>query len=170
MARGKTLRRLPDGEAHSVRVDKTEEGYRVVSEAPRLEAAVSRAASGIWSVLTEDGVSHEALVERDDGELRVIVDHRVFRFASGDAAVRAAAVGASSGRAEVKAPMPGKIVKLLVSEGEPVTAGQGVMLFEAMKMQNEIKSPREGVLAELAVAEGQAVEARTRLFVVEPAG
>ena len=62
--------------------------------------------------------------------------------------------------------MPGKVVKLLVAEGDAVTAGQGVLLFEAMKMQNEIRSPQDGTMGELNVSEGQAVEARDRLFVV----
>jgi biotin carboxyl carrier protein len=64
--------------------------------------------------------------------------------------------------------MPGKVVKLLVAVGGAVTAGQGVLLFEAMKMQNEIKSPQEGTLSELLVTEGQAVEARDLLFAVKP--
>jgi biotin carboxyl carrier protein len=64
--------------------------------------------------------------------------------------------------------MPGKVVKILVAEGEAIEAGQGVLLFEAMKMQNEIRSPGDGVLRRLHVEEGQAVEARTPLFLVGP--
>jgi biotin carboxyl carrier protein len=62
--------------------------------------------------------------------------------------------------------MPGKVVKLLVGSGDTVSSGQGVLLFEAMKMQNEIKSPQDGVVGEMAVDEGQTVEARDRLFVI----
>jgi biotin carboxyl carrier protein len=65
--------------------------------------------------------------------------------------------------------MPGKVVKLLVSPGESLLAGQPVLLFEAMKMQNELRAPQPGTLLELDVAEGQAVEARERLYVVGPA-
>ena len=72
-----------------------------------------------------------------------------------------------SARAEVKAPMPGKVVKILVASGDTVSSGQGVLLFEAMKMQNEIKSPQDGVVSEISVEEGQAVEARDRLFVIQ---
>jgi biotin carboxyl carrier protein len=62
--------------------------------------------------------------------------------------------------------MPGKVVKLLVGVGDAVVSGQGVLLFEAMKMQNEIKSPQDGVVGEMPVEVGQVVEARDRLFVV----
>jgi biotin carboxyl carrier protein len=64
--------------------------------------------------------------------------------------------------------MPGKIAKLLVSVGDSVTAGQGLVLFEAMKMQNELRSPQDGVVAEVDVRPGQAVEARERLLRIAP--
>jgi biotin carboxyl carrier protein len=64
--------------------------------------------------------------------------------------------------------MPGKVVELLVSPGASVTAGQPVLLFEAMKMQNELRSPEDGVVAEIAVEAGQAIEARERLYVLVP--
>jgi biotin carboxyl carrier protein len=167
MGRKKKLRRLPEGSIHPVRVETLDEGWRVASDEPRIDATVHRASSGVWSVLGADGSSHEALVEREDGEMRVIVGHRVFRFAPVDDAARASSASVSSGRTEVKAPMPGKVVKLLAAEGDRVTAGQGILLFEAMKMQNEIRAPRDGVLAQLSAAEGKIVEARARLFVVE---
>ena len=71
------------------------------------------------------------------------------------------------GVAEVKAPMPGKVVKLLVSAGDDVEAGQGILLFEAMKMQNEIRSPIAGAVVDFAVQEGQAVESRETLFSIK---
>ncbi len=75
---------------------------------------------------------------------------------------------AGSGRAaapdpvSLRAPMPGRVVKLLVQAGEPVKAGQGILVVEAMKMENEVKLPRDGVVKQLRVAEGAAVEARRR--------
>ncbi len=59
---------------------------------------------------------------------------------------------------DVKAPMPGLVVKLLVGTGESVKKGQGLLILEAMKMQNEIKSPIDGVVREIHVSEKQAVE------------
>ena len=65
------------------------------------------------------------------------------------------------------APMPGKVVRFLVGENAPVEAGQGVVVVEAMKMQNEIKSPKKGIVVKLAVAEGAAVNAGDVLAIVE---
>jgi pyruvate carboxylase subunit B len=55
--------------------------------------------------------------------------------------------------------MPGRVVRLLVAEGEEVRAGQGLLVLEAMKMQNEIRAPRAGVVRTLGVREGASVEA-----------
>jgi len=59
----------------------------------------------------------------------------------------------------VAAPMPGKVVRLLVQAGDRVEAGQGILVIEAMKMQNEIRSPKSGVVERLHAREGQAVNA-----------
>jgi biotin carboxyl carrier protein len=53
--------------------------------------------------------------------------------------------GLGEGRQTVNAPMPGKVVRLLVSEGDEVEAGAGLVVVEAMKMQNELKAPKAGV-------------------------
>lgn len=63
-----------------------------------------------------------------------------------------------SASGDVRAPMPGLVVKISVSVGESVKKGQGLLILEAMKMQNEIKSPADGVVKEILVAEKQAVE------------
>jgi acetyl/propionyl-CoA carboxylase alpha subunit len=65
---------------------------------------------------------------------------------------------ASDGVAAVRAPMPGKIVRILRQQGEEVEAHQGIVVMEAMKMQNEIRSPKRGKVAQLNVAEGDAVK------------
>ncbi len=58
----------------------------------------------------------------------------------------------------VTAPMPGKILRILVNEGEKVKAGQGLLVLEAMKMENEIPSPRDGVVKRILVKEGETVD------------
>jgi biotin carboxyl carrier protein len=63
--------------------------------------------------------------------------------------------------------MPGKVVRFLVEENARVEAGQGVVVVEAMKMQNEIKSPKAGIVVKLAVAAGAAVNAGDVLAIVE---
>ena len=65
----------------------------------------------------------------------------------------------AEGRQQIVAPMPGKVVRLLVKAGDAVEAGQGLLVVEAMKMQNEIRSPKSGTVERVVVAEGQAVNA-----------
>ncbi|MDP3940667.1 MAG: biotin/lipoyl-containing protein [Deltaproteobacteria bacterium] len=72
-----------------------------------------------------------------------------------------------AGAADIKAQMPGKVLKVLVEPGQAVEVGQGVIVLEAMKMENEIKSPTTGTVKEVAVETGQAVESGQRLVLVE---
>lgn len=72
-----------------------------------------------------------------------------------------------SGPRKLTAPMPGKVVRVLVSAGAEVEAGAGVLVVEAMKMQNEIKSPKKGVIQKILASEGTAVNAGDVLAIVE---
>ena len=82
--------------------------------------------------------------------------------------LRGRRAGASSaGRQEVAAPMPGKVVRVLVAPGDAVEAGQGLVVVEAMKMQNEMKSPKAGRVTEVRTRSGAAVIAGEALVVVE---
>ena len=78
-----------------------------------------------------------------------------------------AEAGSSKGPASVRAQMPGKIVTLLVEVGAQVEAGQGLIVVEAMKMQNEVKSPKTGVVLKILVGPGATVAAGETLLVVE---
>jgi biotin carboxyl carrier protein len=80
---------------------------------------------------------------------------------------RRAVAGAEAGPQKIKAAMPGKIVRVLVSEKEEVKAGQGVIVMEAMKMQNEMKSPKDGRVQKILAAEGSAVNAGDTLAIIE---
>jgi biotin carboxyl carrier protein len=71
------------------------------------------------------------------------------------------------GPKKLTAPMPGKIVRVLVGPGDEVAAGSGVLVVEAMKMQNEIKSPKKGTIQKILVREGAAVNAGDVLAIVE---
>jgi biotin carboxyl carrier protein len=83
------------------------------------------------------------------------------------AALKKAAQHGQAGVVELKAPMPGKIVKVLVAEGAEVSANQGILVMEAMKMQNEIKAPKKGIVKKIAVREGLAVNSGDLLAAVE---
>lgn len=100
----------------------------------------------------------------------VIVDGQWMPFAAADPrslqARRGAGAGADGPRA-VKAPMPGRVVRVLVAVGDEVAAQQGLVVIEAMKMQNELKSPKAGRVARLAVEVGAAVQSGDVLVVVE---
>lgn len=74
--------------------------------------------------------------------------------------------GDDHGPRKIVASMPGKVVRLLVGEGDEVEAGAGVAVVEAMKMQNEIKSPKEGTVQKILVSEGAAVNAGDVLAIV----
>jgi len=83
------------------------------------------------------------------------------------AALQKAGQHGHAGTVELRAPMPGKVVRVLVSEGATVDMNQGLLVIEAMKMQNEIKSPKNGVVRKLGVKETAAVNAGDLLAVVE---
>jgi biotin carboxyl carrier protein len=75
--------------------------------------------------------------------------------------------GHKGGPLAIRAPMAGKVVKVLAPAGTQVTAGQGLIVVEAMKMENELKSPRAGTVKEVTVREGQAVDAGEPLATLE---
>ena len=160
----------PDGQSFSLTAEKVEDGYKVVSTTQELDADVTASDNGLWSVVLASGYSHEGLVENQQDQILVIVEDERFLFHLQDGSRTGSPKRKSSTDGEVAAPMPGKVVKIQIAPGDQVEAGQPVLLFEAMKMQNEIRSPQDGVLSKVFVTEGQAVDTREKLFVVSPRG
>ena len=120
-----------------------------------------------FSSLLVAGESHEVGIEkRPEG----FVVHFPGDAVSVDLAEAARGVSApvhrAHGPARLTAPMPGRVVRVLEATGAEVVAGQGLVVIEAMKMENELKSPRAGRVLEVAVREGQAVEAGALLALV----
>jgi len=144
--------------------------FRVRLSGEPVDIDIGNHSGGGLSLLL-DGRSYEAEVSVQDRQIAVELEGErfVFNLDEGDVSGKGTGVAAKKGLVEVAAPMPGKVVKFLVSPGEAVEAGQGVLLFEAMKMQNEIRSPLAGSVVEIVVTEGRAVEARERLFTVQGA-
>lgn len=135
----------------------------------RITADVVEIAPNVFSVLLS-GRSHEVYVTPSSGGqlqlhtgglefLAEVIDPRSWRG-------RRHGSAEAEGRQQILAPMPGKVVRLLVKAGDAVEAGQGLLVVEAMKMQNEIRSPRTGTVERVLVAEGQAVNAGEVLCVV----
>jgi biotin carboxyl carrier protein len=130
------------------------------------EAEVAQPEPGLFVVLlgsdvyrcTADPVLNQVTV--NGGQVRVFARDRW--QAAGNTAHKAA-----DGRAVLSAPMAGKVVRILLDEGAEVEAQQGVLVVEAMKMQNEVSSPKAGRVAELRVQEGQTVNAGEVLAVIE---
>ncbi len=169
LSRLRKLRSVPDGKLHSVGIERIADGYRVETGRPGAETTLVRGPEArVWSVVTENGLSFEVLAERRQSEIDVVLGQRRFQFGYGAESRSSHRRGARSGRLEVKSPMPGKVVKVLVSKGETVAAGQPILLFEAMKMQNELRSPEDGVVAQIGVEAGQAIEAKETLYVLDP--
>ncbi len=75
--------------------------------------------------------------------------------------------GAGEGRANIAAMMPGKVVRILAAAGDEIEAGQGLIVVEAMKMQNEMKSPKAGRVVEVKTKDGATVAAGEVLMVIE---
>jgi biotin carboxyl carrier protein len=121
--------------------------------------------------LIVDNRSFEIEVDNTGDEYRVLVDGRNYRIELVDE--RRVRVGGSQtgvqlqGRQLVSVPMPGKVVALLISEGDAVEKGQGLVIVEAMKMENEVRSPISGSVKEIKVKPGDTVEGGAVLVVVE---
>ncbi|HWW15056.1 MAG TPA: biotin/lipoyl-containing protein [Candidatus Dormibacteraeota bacterium] len=114
-------------------------------------------------------IAYEVKSERVANDLHLWVGSTCFTVAVRDPrSLRGRTrAGEDHGPRKIVAPMPGKVVRLLVREGDDVGAGSGVAVVEAMKMQNEIKSPKRGTIQRILVSEGAAVNAGDVLVIVE---
>ena len=119
-----------------------------------------------FSLLIDHALTDVSVVTRGDTYL-VDVGGRVHRVQLLDARRARAAATVGAGEREVRAAMPGKIVAVLVEAGAAVTRGQGLLVIEAMKMENEVTAPRDGTVQEIRVQPGQTVDAGELLAVVE---
>jgi biotin carboxyl carrier protein len=112
-------------------------------------------------LVTPAGTPGEVLVGLDGRVVAATVNGRRTRRGAGDAG------GRTEGEQAILAPMPGRVVRVLVAPGDDVVAKQGVIVVEAMKMENELRSPKAGRVKDVAVAAGTSVEAGRVLVVVE---
>ena len=125
-------------------------------------------APGLYSVLYQ-GRSYEVRVANNGDGWRATVDGRSFAVEVEDQRNAAKRSNATLGHLhqEIRAPMPGKVIRLLVREGDEVTAGQGLAVVEAMKMQNEMKALRAGRVVRVAAKDGDTVAAGDVLVTLE---
>lgn len=144
--------------------------WKISLDGHALDAHAVEVAPNTFSVLL-NGESHEIrIAPRPDGSLTLHTGLAEYHAEFADSrSWRSRRHGAleAKGRQQIAAPMPGKVVRLLVKQGDTVEAGQGLLVVEAMKMQNEIRSPKNGKIEKLFASEGQAVNAGEVLLWVE---
>jgi biotin carboxyl carrier protein len=160
-----------DAEAAPVDVEPLGEGrYAVTLNGKRHEVESLVLPHGAVSMLV-DGNSYAVEFEEAGDEVRVLVRGQITKVDVADERklrLRAAAKGFTvEGPQVVAAPMPGKIVKVFVKPGDEVKEGQGLVVVEAMKMENELKSPKAGRVKEVVAVEGTAVENNAKLVIIE---
>jgi biotin carboxyl carrier protein len=153
-----------------VEIERVGNGWRVSLDGRLLDADVAEVAPHTFSILLRGGVHEVRVAPAPNGTLQIqdglhvfiaqVIDPRAWTS-------RRQAAAEAEGRQQVAAPMPGKIVRVLVQAGETVEAGQGLVVVEAMKMQNEIRSPKSGTVERVLASEGQAVNAGDVLMWVD---
>jgi biotin carboxyl carrier protein len=159
-----------DGTKYQVELERTENCWRCKVDGRAIEVDAAVTARDVLSVLV-DGDAFEIKRERSlQGDLHMILGSARYQVEVQDPRslrTRRAIAGSETGPQTLKAPMPGKIVRILVQEKEEVKAGQGILVMEAMKMQNEMKSPKDGKVQKILTAEGSAVNPGDTLAIVE---
>jgi len=164
-----------NGSGRVVSVERAGAGrYRVIVDGRPHDVDAARVGSFGLSLLLDgdSGVSREVQVAPSGGpgEVLVRIDGRtVTAVINGRRTGRATADGGAHAHGEqaVLAPMPGRVVRVLVSRGEAVAARQPVVVIEAMKMENELRSPKDGRVKDVTVTAGASVEAGRVLVVIE---
>jgi biotin carboxyl carrier protein len=157
-----------DGTSYRLELDRTEDCWTCRLDGRPIEVDAVVARPGVLS-LRIGNKAYEIKSERVGNELHLWVGSARFAAEVRDPRSlrgRSRAVD-DHGPRKLTAPMPGKVVRVMVSQGVAVEAGAGVLVVEAMKMQNEIKSPKKGTIQKILVSEGAAVNAGDVLAIVE---
>ena len=159
------------GQTSVIRITETEKSlYTVGVDGHEFIVDGRRTGRNNYSLLI-DNRSFEVDVDTIDDDYHVLLDGRTYHINMSDE--RQNRVGSrqsgieASGRQEVKIPMPGKVVTVLVNEGDTVAKGQGLVIVEAMKMENEVRASGDGEVKEIRVKAGESVESGQVLAIVE---
>jgi biotin carboxyl carrier protein len=154
---------------YRVELERTEQEWKCKLDGRELPLDVVSAQDGMLSLLLQ-GKSYEVKQETVGAESNVVVGQERFSASVRDPRSfrsRRRSGASEQGVMKIKAPMPGKVVRILAPVGSQVEIGQSVVVIEAMKMQNELKAPKTGVVKKINVEEGAAVDAGQALAEVE---
>jgi biotin carboxyl carrier protein len=166
------------GRVRTVSIERTAVSrYRVVLDSRPYLVDASRVGDYSLSLLLDNasGASREVHIVpgRAQGELLISLEGRTVTAAVNQSGARtssrieARATTHADGEQTVVAPMPGRVVRVLVGPGDAVRARQGLLVVEAMKMESELQAPRPGRVKEVAVEAGASVEAGRVLVIIE---
>lgn len=151
------------GRTLEVEIEERAEDLEVVIGDKTLVANLQRVSPPSLYSLILDNESHEVFVEQREGYYVVLIGGEQYTVVVQDERARRLAAVTAVARANedeivIRAPMPGLVVALDVSPGDTVEKGQGLVVLEAMKMQNELRAPRQGTVRSISVKQGERVE------------
>ena len=167
-----------DGQAHTLEVTRGN-GLSCRLDGVPFEAEIAEVEPGVYSLLI-GGKSFKVRVAPAAGDFPAPFSNNTKDYCVGIGGVSHAvsvrdprqwprqgrAKPPLEGEQNIKAPMPGKVVRILASEGQQIERGQGLVVVEAMKMQNEIRAPKSGRIERILVGEGQTVRSQEALLVI----
>ncbi len=158
------------GQTHSIEIKRDGSRLTATVDGRAIDAEVSEPESGVFLFKLDGRIIETYVGPFADSRSIVSVGGRDLEVTITDPKrLRGSASGGAHdhGHAEIKTAMPGKVVRILRKVGDHVTKGEGVIVVEAMKMQNEMKSPRDGTIGEVRVTEGDTVGAGDVLVVID---
>jgi len=160
---------LIDGKPHTLELGREGDHWSCKLDGASIEADAVLTKHDAVSIIIA-GTHYEVKRERTAADTHYWVKNSRFAVEIRDPRSlrsRKAAAATGEGPQRLLAPMPGKVVRIILPAGSAVEAGQGVLVVEAMKMQNELKSPKKGTVKQVMVAEGASVTAGEVLAIVE---
>ena len=160
---------IVSGKPHRLELERTDGAWRCRLDGKDIQVDAVLARRDVLSLII-DGHAYEVKREQTATDLHLWVGSTRFPVELHDPRSLRSRQGSAQddkGPRKILAPMPGRVVRLLVTEQAEVEAGQGIVVVEAMKMQNEIKSPKKGIVKKITTTAGAAVNAGDVLAIVE---
>ncbi len=160
-----------NGTLHKLELEKIDEesGYRVVLDGQQIAVDARLLREGVLSLIV-DGTAYRCVLDEDPVAPAIYVGSNRYTYRIEDPrslGSRRGKKGLAAGPVSIVAPMPGRVVRVLAQEGDEVASHQGIVVIEAMKMQNELKAPKAGRVSRIMVEVGSAVNSGQPLAIIE---